>query len=626
MSTDAWGIDVTYEDAAGALQHISEKDLQVLRSAIGPPPKMSGSWFEERVKVVRLGESIPLPSSAELTLEDGTVRKIQDRLPQDLPIGYHSLQLKKQSSAPVQVIVSPGRCHFPPGLRIWGWNAQLYAARSRDSWGMGDLADLRRLTRWAQSLGAGLVLINPLDAVPPVTPQEASPYSPSSRRYLNPLYLRIEELPNASELQPEIQRLANVGHALSETRLIDRDKVFRLKQEAFQLLWARFKGDPDFDQFLIAEGEALHTFGVFTVLAERHGADWRQWPTLYRRPDSEEVRIFARTESNRVRFHQWLQWLLNRQLAGAAQSCPLMQDLPIGFSRGGADAWVWQDLIAAEMSVGAPPDLYNTDGQDWGLPPFIPHKLREVGYGPFIQTIRAALRHAGGLRIDHVMGLFRLWWVPRGGTAKHGAYVRYPADDLLAIIAIESQRAQALVVGEDLGTVEAGVRETLADHNVLSYRLLWFEDEPPSTYPVKALAAITTHDLPTLAGIWTGADLDTQRQMGLRADTSANKKFREKLVQTSGVSTDADVRLATTKTFEQLALAPSAIVMATMEAACVVTERPNMPTAGDRYPNWSVALPLPLEELETSEHARTLAEILNRRNISTLPEKSTHAG
>ena len=626
MTTDAWGIDPTYEDAAGALQHISVEDLQVLRSAIGQPPKKSRSWFEEHVKVVRLGESIPLPSSAELTLENGALLELQDRLPDDLPIGYHSLQLKKQSSSPVQVIVSPGSCHFPPGLRIWGWNAQLYAARSRDSWGMGDLADLRHLTQWAQNLGAGLVLINPLDALPPGIPQEASPYSPSSRRYLNPLYLRIEELPNASELQPEIRRLANVGHALNETRLIDRDEIFRLKQEAFHLLWARFTGDPDFDQFLVTKGEALHTFGVFTVLAERHGADWREWPTQYRRPDSEAVRIFARTESNRVRFHQWLQWLLNRQLAGAAQSCPLMQDLPIGFSRGGADAWVWQDLIAAEMSIGAPPDLYNTDGQDWGLPPFIPHKLRAVRYEPFIQTIRAALRHAGGLRIDHVMGLFRLWWVPRGGTAKHGAYVRYPVADLLAILAIESQRAQALIVGEDLGTVEAGVRETLADHNVLSYRLLWFEDEPPSAYPVKALAAITTHDLPTLAGIWTGADLDTQRQIGLEADTSANEKFREKLIETSGLDTDAEVSLAITKTFEQLALAPSAIVMATMEAACVVTERPNMPTGGDRYPNWSIALPLPLEELETSEHARTLAGILSRRNTLVVPEESAHAG
>ena len=199
-------------------------------------------------------------TSAELTLEDGTLMELQDRLPGDLPIGYHWLQLKKLSSA-IRLIVSPGRCHFPPDLRIWGWNAQLYAVRSRESWGIGDLADLRRLTQWARSLGAGLVLVNPLDAVPPVTPQEASPYSPSSRRYLNPLYLRIEELPNASQLEAEIQRLAKVGHALNETRLIDRDTVFRLKLEAFELLWSRFESDPDFEQFLEREGETLHTFG-----------------------------------------------------------------------------------------------------------------------------------------------------------------------------------------------------------------------------------------------------------------------------------------------------------------------------------------------------------------------------
>ena len=621
MNTDAWGIDVTYEDAAGVLKHVSDEDLQVLRSAIGEPPRSALSWFEEGVKVMRQGESIELPSSGELTLEDGTSVTLEDRLPLDIPIGYHWFQPKKGSSR-VRVIVSPGHCHYPPGLRIWGWNAQVYAARSRESWGMGDLADLRRLTRWAESLGAGMILINPLDAVPPVTPQEASPYSPSSRRYLNPLYLRIEELPGASSLQPDIQRLAEHGHALNESRLIDRDKVFRLKQEAFELLWSRFGSDPAFDHFLMTEGDTLRTFAVFTVLTERHGADWRRWPAQYRCPDSEDVRRFAERESNRVRFHQWLQWLLGQQLDRVAQASLLMQDLPVGFSRSGADAWMWQDLIASEMSIGAPADLYNVDGQDWGLPPFIPHKLREAGYEPFIQTIRAGLRHARGLRIDHVMGLFRLWWVPRGGTAKQGGYVRYPARDLLAIIAIESQRAQALIVGEDLGTVEAGVRETLADHNVLSYRLLWFEDEPPSAYPVKALAADTTHDLPTLAGIWTGADLETRRRLGMKVDKSS-EEFREKLVQISGVDADADVTVAITQTFEQLALAPSAIVMATMEAACVATDRPNMPTA-DNHPNWSIALPLSLEEVETSAHSVALAKILSRRNDCPGPEESSH--
>lgn len=622
MSTDLWGIDATYEDAAGTLQMVSHQAIEGIRTAIGRPPDPAKSLYDERVKTLQQGESLALPAAAELTLEDGTVRQVRDQVPNDLPIGYHQLVPKDGSSAPLRLIVCPGRCHLPSGLRTWGWSAQLYAARSRQSWGIGDLADLNRLAQWSKTLGAGMVLINPLHAALPLLPQEASPYSPSSRRYLNPLYLRIEELPGAVCLEQDLQRLATLGHALNEDKHIDRDRVFRLKQEAFQLLWSRFDGDSDFDRFLKAEGASLHQFAVFCVLSETHGANWRQWPLLYRRSDSPDVERFAHDHADRVRFHEWLQWLLDQQLARAARHVSLMQDLPVGFSPDGADAWVWQDLITADMTIGAPPDLYSPGGQDWGLPPFIPHKLREAAYEPFIQTIRAVLRHAGGLRIDHVMGLFRLWWVPKTRKSKDGAYVRYRAEDLLAIIEIESRRVDAVVVGEDLGTVEAGVREQLADHNVLSYRLLWFENTPPSQYPEKALAAITTHDLPTLAGIWTGEDFETQRRLGLNPDESASEKLREILLKTSGLDADADVTLAITKTFEQLAQAPSAIVMASMEAACVAAERPNMPSAtGGIYPNWSLALPLPLEDLESSEVPRRLAKILNRRSGTQMHEE-----
>ena len=433
-------------------------------------------------------------------------------------------------------------------------------------------------------------------------------------------YLRIEELPGAARIELDLQRLATLGHALNADRHIDRDHVFRLKQEAFQLLWSGFDGDSDFDRIRVAGGPSLHQFAVFCALGGELGANWRQWPLLYRRPDSPDVERFAQAHADRVQFHEWLQWLLNQQLARAAQPVPLMQDLPVGFSPDGADAWVWQDYIAADMAIGAPPDLYSL-GQDWGLPPFIPHKLREAAYEPFIQTIRTAFHHAGGLRIDQVMGLFRLWWVPQARKPKDGAYVRYLPDELLAIIEIESQRAGAVVAGEDLGTVEPGVREKLAAHNVLSYRLLWFEDTPPSQYPEKALAAVTTHDLPTLAGIWTGADLATQRRLGLNPDESETQKFREILLKTSGLNADADVTLAVTKTFEQLAQAPSAIVMASMEAACVTAERPNMPSAAGKYPNWSLALPLPLEDLESSEFPRRLAQILNRRRGTQTQEQ-----
>jgi 4-alpha-glucanotransferase len=623
MTTDPWGIDPTYEDAAGTLQQVSAEVMSAVRKAMGRPPRTNRSLFEEPVKVLRQGDSLPLPAPAELRLEDGTTRQVRAHLPTDVPAGYHELTPLGHSASPTRLIVSPGRCHLPPNLRIWGWTAQLYAARSEESWGMGDLSDLRRFARWAQGQGAGLVLINPLHATAPLLPQEPSPYSPSSRRYLNPLYLRIDKIPGATRLDQDIRRLTARGRALNQDRLIDRDQVFRLKQEALQLLWSYFDGDPDFDRFVAEAGKALRQFALFSVVAERHGADWRQWPEQYRRPDSPDVEKYAGIEPDRVQFHEWLQWLMNRQLAQAAEFTPIMQDLPVGFSPGGADAWIWQDLIAGDMSIGAPPDLHNAGGQNWGLPPFIPHKLREAAYDPFIQTIRAVLHRAGGLRIDHVMGLFRLWWVPQGQKPKEGAYVRYPADDLLAIIALESQRAGAIVVGEDLGTVEAGVREKMSEHDMLSYRLLWFEDQPPADYPEKALAAVTTHDLPTLVGVWTGADLEAQRHAGVTPDRAGNEQFRSKLVEAGEIEEDADVTEAIMKTVEQLADAPSMVVMAELETACVAAERPNMPSAAGRYPNWSLALPVPLEELERAALPRTLAEILNRRGRAAIAAPAT---
>ncbi len=613
MSRDAWGIDTVYQDAAGQEQRVSRDSIEALRSAIGHPPKEPGSLFEEPVKVVRRGESFAVPDPAELRLEDGTVMEVRDRLPDDVPIGYHELAPKGRAAS-TKLIVTPGCCHLPSGFRTWGLSVQVYAARSRSSWGIGDLADLRRLAEWAKSMGAGIILINPLNAALPVLPQEASPYSPSSRRYRNPLYLHIEDIPGVQRIEADLRRLAADARALNGERKIDRDRVFQLKLDVLQKLWTHFREDADFDRFQRDQGPPLDQFAVFNVLVEEHGADWRRWPNGYRRPDAGSMQRFTQERADCVRFHKWLQWLLDRQLARAAEPAALMQDLPVGFSPQGADAWAWQDLVALDCSIGAPPDLFNKEGQNWGLSPFNPHKLRQAAYEPFIQTIRAAMRHTGGLRIDHVMGLFRLWWVPHGCASKDGAYVRYRADDLLGIIALESRRAGAVVVGEDLGTVEEGVREQMAASDMLSYRLLWFEDTTPSNYPEKALAAMTTHDLPTLAGIWTGADLELQRRGGLDPDKAAAEKLRHKMVQISGIDRRADVETAAARTFEQLAVAPSVIVMATMEAVCLASERPNMPGAEGTYPNWSLALPLPLEEIETAQFPHRLGKILSRRN------------
>jgi len=279
---------------------------------------------------------------------------------------------------------------------------------------------------------------------------------------------------------------------------------------------------------------------------------------------------------------------------------------------GGADAWAWQDVLTQGATVGAPPDAFNRLGQDWGLPPFVPWRLADAGYEPFIQTIRAALRHGGGLRIDHVMGLFRLWWIPRGAPPAAGAYVRYPADDLLGIVALESQRARALVVGEDLGTVEPGTREQLGRCGILSYRVLWFETEPAARFPEQALAAVTTHDLPTVAGLWTGADLRAQQDIGLVPNEEETRAMRERLRGLTGATDETAVEDVIERAHRLLAEAPSAVLTATLEDASGVAERPNVPGTVAEWPNWSLALPVSLEELETAPLPRRIASGLRR--------------
>ena len=604
MTTDAWGITDGFHDLSGDWHATSDEARAAIRASMGDAAAAPSAW------VVREGAADAIDGPAELTLEDGAVLNVTDRLPPDLPLGYHRLR-RERDGHETQLIVAPHRCHLPDGLKLWGWAAQLYAARSRESWGIGDLADLRRLARWSSGLGAGMLLINPLSAPTPVAPLQPSPYYPSSRRFRNPLFLRVEDVPGAESARLDLERLAEAGRALNDARRIDRDVVWKLKSEALERLWSAFTGGESFERYRREQGQALREFATFCVLAERHGAGWQRWSENYRRPSSAGVASFAGENAHRVEFHEWLQWCVDEQLARAAPALRLMQDLPIGVDPGGADAWAWQEVLTTEASVGAPPDRYNADGQDWGLPPFVPHRLAAQGYEPFIQTIRAALRHAGGLRIDHVMGLFRLFWVPKGLTPHHGAYVRYPADDLLAIVALESQRARAIVVGEDLGTVEAGVRERLAEHAVLSYRVVLFEPNPPAQYPELALAAVTTHDLPTITGIWTGADMDAQAAMGREPNRAGFDEMRERLRAIAGVAEDAPVAEVIERVHARLAEAPSRIVTATLDDALAVAERPNMPGTVDEWPNWSLALPEPLEAIEQAELPRAIARALS---------------
>ncbi len=312
-------------------------------------------------------------------------------------------------------------------------------------------------------------------------------------------------------------------------------------------------------------------------------------------------------------FHAWIQWCFDRQLAAASVPLFRVADMPVGVDPGGFDAWEWQASLAMAASVGAPPDRFNAAGQVWGLPPFIPHRLRQAAYRPFIDTIHAQLRHAGGLRIDHVLGLFRLWWVPSGEDPSRGAYVRSHTDELLEIVALESHRAGAVVIGEDLGTVPAGVREELRRRRLLSTRLALFERVEPARYPQRAFAGVTTHDLPTMAGTWGGTDLHDQAASGVTPDPAALALLRSRLARAAGTGPDASLDELVDRLHRRLAAAPPMLIAATLEDALRVEERPNMPgTVPPNRDNWSLALPTPIEELGEQPRVRSIVEALRR--------------
>jgi 4-alpha-glucanotransferase len=597
-TTDDWGIDASWLDALDEEHEVAQGTIDALREIIGSPP----ADLEDRAPIVaRPGDALEI-DEVDVVCEDGEVRHVAGSLPTDFPLGYHWFQ--SAGGRRRRLIVSPGRCWMPE-QRTWGWAVQLYAARSRESWGIGDLADLRSIRQMAADQGAGFVLINPLHAVAPIEAQEASPYLPATRRFLNPIYLRIAEVPGADTVDLE----EDAGRALSDGELIDRDAIWARKREVLMRIFFAHGGGEAFRHWRAEQGQTLEDWATWAAITEEHGADWHTWPEELRRPGSPALAAYVEQHGAVVGFHAWLQWALELQLTAATDGMTVIQDLPIGFAGGGADAWTWQDVLADGVSVGAPPDAFNSQGQDWGSPPLIPWRLRDADYEPFVQSIRATIAGAGGLRIDHVMGLFRLWWVPRDGTAADGAYVRYPAEDLLDIVALESHRAQALVVGEDLGTVEDGVREAMAEHGVLSYRLLWFEDDEPATWPAEAMAAITTHDLPTVAGLVTGADIEEQREHGTGTDEELERGRSSLLEHLPGVGPDASATDAVEQAHRLLAQAPALLLSATLDDAVGEPRRPNMPSANDR-PNWSLPLPVPVEDLPAHPLLRTVARTL----------------
>ncbi len=593
-TAESWGILLGFRDTAGARRRAAPETVVAILAALGAAPGEAPPAAP--VRVVTAGRLPGLKGPGRLHLENGRELTVRRHLPADLPLGYHVLS---RDDGETRLIVCPPRCHLLGDLFSWGWALQLYALRSSRSWGIGDLADLRAFGRWAASRRAGMVFLNPLAAPAPVVPQEPCPYYPSSRLFLNPLYIRVEEVPGWRE--GGLDSVAAAGRALNARRLIDHDRVFELKRRALLALWRRFGDDAGFEAFVRAGGRLLEDFATHCALAEEHGPGWRQWPAQFRHPRAGEVTAYRSVHRGRVRFHQWLQWLADRQLGRAAAALPLVADLPIGADPGGADAWIWQDLLAPDMSIGSPPDDFKPEGQDWQLPAFDPWRLRMAGYQPFVQALRAVFRHAGGLRIDHVMGLFRLYWIPSAAPPGAGAYVRYPYRDLLGILALESRRAGAWVLGEDLGTVEPAMRRELRRRAVMSYRLLWFADRPPGRFPAESLAAVGTHDLPTLHGLWSGSDQMARGHDGLR----------RRVARLAGLAGAPGPETVTAAVYTMLAEAPSRLLAATLEDALAVRERVNLP-GSLTWPNWKVALPESLEGIRRDPRVGALSDLIGQ--------------
>ncbi|MEQ0557565.1 4-alpha-glucanotransferase [Amycolatopsis sp. NEAU-NG30] len=590
-----FGVDATTDDAiARALAEEPEAAL---------PPTI----------VLTAGSSRPLAGEGEVVLEDGTRRPVSGSLPGDLPLGWHRLRTAGQD---VVLAVVPAKLPAVPAA--WGWMLQLYSLHSAGSWGIGDYADLATFAaRSAAELDAGVLLVNPVQAVTPAHPIERSPYSPASRRFANPVYLRVTATETFARADAATQAAVESLAPDREGELVDYDAVWTAKRAALELLWPHRTED-------VPEDDDLRDFALFCALAEQHGADWRDWPEPLRDPRSPEVEKARDELKDRVGFHAWLQHLCRVQLEAArtaardaGMTVGIVHDLPVGVHPGGADTWAVRDVFAADVRVGAPPDAFNQQGQDWNLPPWRPDKLAEAGYAPFRDVIRGVLRFADGIRVDHIAGLWRLWWIPPGEPAHRGTYVHYDAEAMVGILALEAHRAGAVVVGEDLGTVEETVTETMHERGMLSSAVLWFErdwDAPgkpftrPAGWDPDAMASISTHDLPTVSGWLRGEHVRVRAELGLldrgveaeeKAAAAERAALRELLVREGIPDDDPVVALHTL-----LAGAASRLVLTSPADVAGQVRQPNLPGTVDQYPNWRIRLPVSVDGFFTAKGVR----------------------
>ncbi|MFI5804532.1 4-alpha-glucanotransferase [Streptomyces sp. NPDC051561] len=605
------------------------------------------------------GEAAP----GEAPPEEMTPKGVTPAPPADtpwtsLPSGVHRLdaRLPDGRRASCHLIVAPAKVPPPQGPRH-GLLVQLYSLLSHRSWGMGDLGDLRELAGWAgRSLGAGFVQVNPLHAAVPGAPTDPSPYRPSSRRFPDPVHLRIEDVPEYGYVTDtaDRERLADVRATAAALResvlhkgaLIDRDAVWQLKKQALEILAAVPLGpgrQAAYCDFLAEQGVALEDHATWCALAELHGPDRAAWPGALADPASTDTARARTALQGRIDFHCRLAWLTDEQLAAAQREAVeagmtigLVHDLAVGVHPGGADTWAQPDAYAQGMSVGAPPDAFNALGQDWGLPPWRPDTLAASGYAPYRSLLRGILRHGGALRIDHVMGLFRLWWVPEGRAPTDGTYIRYDAEAMLAVLVLEAHRAGAVVVGEDLGTVEPGVRDALTARGVLGTSVLWFERDwtgtgrplPPGTWREGCVATAATHDLPSTAARLTGDHVALRHRLGLltrplaeeRAEDAA--EVNEWLTYLSGLGLlpagSGEEEAAVRAVYRFLLRTPARMVGVWLPDTVGDRRPQNLPGTWDQYPNWRLPVadaegrPLTLEELTASPRLHRLMEVFRK--------------
>jgi 4-alpha-glucanotransferase len=605
-------------------------------------------------------------------------------LPPGLPLGYHRLEIEAGGvAAEFGLIVAPPACYLPPelgqGQRRWALTCQLHSLVSAANWGSGDFSDLAALARLAGSEGAAALGINPVHALFAAEPLHVSPYSPSSRTRLNYLYIDPTSVPGFAE-DAEVRALMGAEHfgatrwAARSASLIDYGAVAALKRPVLETLYRRFRqqhldaaGEPatplgrTFAAFRNAGGAELCAFAQFEALHE-HFHDqtgvfsWRDWPAPYRDPHSPAVAEFAAAQQDRIEFFIYLQWEAERQLAAAAVAgraagllLGLYRDLAVGAHPNGAEAWADQALVSVGATIGAPPDALSRAGQNWGLAPVNPLVLRRQGFAPFIAAMRANMRHAGVLRIDHVMSLMRLYWIPSGMEGRSGAYVGYPFDELVRLAALESHRHRCAVIGEDLGTVPEGFRDSACAANLLSYRVLAFErgDDGgflrPEDYPPLAAAAAATHDMPTIAGFWLGRDIAWRQRLGLYPDRGAYEaelagRERDRLLLLEAL---AQQGLLPRQRFGEflpsaneahfspelgeavllyLARSRARLTLVQLEDVLGEVEQANLPGTTDGHPNWRRRLSRTLEEIAAGPGLNRLSDRIAAARDDAAPE------